>query len=190
MLRSSHVISLAVVLLALLLAVSPLTGCAAASEPSPNADSGSSSSSKTTSVDTGSSADDVHAPANGNADAWGDVVYARRGSGGYLSGNPIVVRSTDELTAIDVADSQYVDGAHKSIEAASPQELFDEGFFATHDIVCAPFEAGSSAYVVSVGEVLPKDDGTYEVTFEVDKPDGMVTADMAYWLAFIPVDKH
>ena len=190
MLRSSHVMSLTVVVLMVLLMVSPLMGCAAASEPSPNADSGSSSPSKTTNTDTGSSTDDSHATASVNANASGDVVYARRGSGSYLSGDPIVVRSYDELAAIDVADSRYVDGAHKTIEATSPQELFDESFFATHDIVCASFEAGSSAYVVSVEEVLPKDDGTYEVTFAVDKPDGMVTADMAYWLAFIPVDKR
>jgi hypothetical protein len=117
-------------------------------------------------------------------------VYARRGSGSYFEGEPIVVHNLDELSAIDVSDSRYVDETHNPIEAANPSELFDAGFFAAYDLVCAPCEVGSSACVVSVGEVQPKGDGTYEVTFEIERPDGMVTADMAYWLAFIPVSKQ
>lgn len=123
-----------------------------------------------------------------------DIVYAKSG---YIEGydandEPVVLQGTEGLSALVGDAVQYFDADHNPIDETELSTRFDKAFFESHDLLCAHCEVGSGAYWVKVSEVERTGDGSYAVSFDIEEPEdgGMVTQDMAYWTALIPIEKQ
>lgn len=103
---------------------------------------------------------------------------------------PFVVHNVAELLVAIGGDKRVSTSPDDASDPKMVSDAFADEFFATKDLLCAHYTAGSGSVGVDIDKAIKTDDG-YEVLFKShDVPQGMTgTADMAYWTVLIPVEK-